>query len=142
MEHIFYLPNLILSFFQLLYAFWYTHFNFLELFEVWSQFGWVTMAQLGYNACVTPQWTSDQWLTSDRWPWDLTLGMSPNSLLATAYIFLTSSNSAASPRLWDWKCKLVYWPPAEHVWMKQHIKGINQKKKERINQSTKAKKKC
>lgn len=45
---------------------------------------------------------------------DLTFGISPKSSLASAYIFFTSSNWSANPRLKAWNCRFVYWPPIQH----------------------------
>ena len=39
--------------------------------------------------------------------------MSPSSKLATRYIFFTSSNWSARPRLNAWNCRFVYWPPTD-----------------------------
>ena len=52
-----------------------------------------------------------------------TFGISPRSWLASQYLFLTSSNWSAKPRLKAWNCRLVYCPPEEekpNIFLKCH----------------------
>jgi len=70
--------------------------------------GWALSGVTEHRCINDVDISTTLWMQTTR----TTLIMSPSSKLATRYIFFTSSNWSARPRLNAWNCRFVYWPPS------------------------------